>query len=69
MLILKPKHSEDDVILVWSDVKRIITGANILGRLLRGIVKMKRLKNKLGSIYVCEKALDSVAIFLESINY
>jgi hypothetical protein len=37
------KHPEDDVIdhdiiLVWTrDVKRVITGADILGRLLRGI--------------------------------
>ena len=31
---------DDDIILVWSDSqKRIITGADILGRLLRGIVR------------------------------
>ncbi|MFC2120026.1 DUF21 domain-containing protein [Bacteroidota bacterium] len=46
LLNLSPKHNEDDVIdndviLVWSDVKRVITGADILGRLLRGIVKHK----------------------------
>nr|WP_321452924.1 CNNM domain-containing protein [uncultured Carboxylicivirga sp.] len=39
-----PEHMEDDVvdqdvILLWSDVKHVITGADILGRLLRGIVK------------------------------
>ena len=39
---VKPEHSEDDVIdndliLVWGTEKRIITGADLLGRLLRGI--------------------------------
>jgi metal transporter CNNM len=39
---VKPEHSEDDVIdndmiLVWGPQKRIITGADLLGRLLRGI--------------------------------
>mgnify|MGYP003546903901 FL=1 len=29
---------DHDVILVWCDAKRVITGADILGRLLRGIV-------------------------------
>jgi hypothetical protein len=38
-----PKYEADnvvdnDLILFWSDEKRIITGANILGQLLRGIV-------------------------------
>jgi hypothetical protein len=38
-----PEHADDDVIdndliLVWGDQKRIITGADLLGRLLRGIV-------------------------------
>lgn len=32
---------DEDVILLWSGEKRIITGADILGRLLRGIVKRK----------------------------
>jgi hypothetical protein len=41
-----PEHNEDDVIdhdviLLWSEVKHVITGADILGRLLRGIVKQK----------------------------
>jgi hypothetical protein len=40
---VKPERPGDDVIdndliLVWSDEKRIITGADLLGRLLRGIV-------------------------------
>lgn len=39
-----PDHSEDDVvdndvILLWGNEKRILTGADILGRLLRGIVR------------------------------
>ena len=39
---VKPEHPEDDVIdndliLVWGHEKRIITGADLLGRLLRGI--------------------------------
>jgi hypothetical protein len=40
---VKQEHAEDDVIdndliLVWGEQKRIITGADLLGRLLRGIV-------------------------------
>jgi metal transporter CNNM len=39
---VRPEHPEDDVIdndliLVWGKQKRIITGSDILGRLLRGI--------------------------------
>jgi len=42
-LRVKPERSDDDVIdedviLVWNEEKRVITGADILGRLLRGIV-------------------------------
>ncbi|MCR4290914.1 MAG: DUF21 domain-containing protein [Candidatus Scalindua sp.] len=42
-LRVNPEAAEDDVIdndviLVWCDEKRVITGADILGRLLRGIV-------------------------------
>jgi uncharacterized protein (DUF2062 family) len=42
-----PEHKEDDVvdndlILYWNEEKRIITGADILGRLLRGIVKREK---------------------------
>lgn len=45
LLNLIPEHYEDDVIdndviLLWSEVKHVITGADILGRLLRGIVKI-----------------------------
>jgi hypothetical protein len=29
----------DDVILIWADERRIITGADILGRLLKGVTK------------------------------
>ena len=46
MALLKviPENDEDDVvdrdiILYWADEKRIITGSDILGRLLRGIVQ------------------------------
>ena len=28
---------DDDLILIWSSERRVITGADILGRLLRGI--------------------------------
>lgn len=43
LLNFTPENTEDDVIdkdviLLWSDVKHVITGADILGRLLRGIV-------------------------------
>ncbi|MFC1909732.1 DUF21 domain-containing protein [Chloroflexota bacterium] len=37
------RHGDDvidnDLIILWSDQKRVITGSNILGRLLRGIVQ------------------------------
>ncbi len=48
---VKPEHMEDDVIdqdlvLIWTPQhKRIITGADILGRLLRGIVKREPFVN------------------------
>ena len=32
---------DDDLILVWADTKRVITGGDLLGRLLRGIVKVE----------------------------
>ena len=46
-LRVRPETAEDDVIdhdvvLVWSDQKRVITGADILGRLMRGIVTRTR---------------------------
>lgn len=42
-LQVEPRHAADDVIdkdviLVWGREKRVITGADVLGRLLRGIV-------------------------------
>jgi hypothetical protein len=42
-LKVKPqRHGDDvvdaDIILLWGAQKRVITGADILGRLLRGIV-------------------------------
>ena len=33
---------DEDVILIWSDDKKVITGADILGRLMRGIAKRTR---------------------------
>ena len=47
---VKPEHSEDDVIdndliLVWAHEQRIITGADLLGRLLRGIVTRDAVRN------------------------
>lgn len=46
-LKVQAEHAEDDVIdndiiLFWGHQKRIITGADILGRLFRGIVKSDR---------------------------
>ena len=47
---VKPEHAQDDVIdddliLVWGDQKRIITGSDLLGRLLRGIVTQDAVRN------------------------
>ena len=47
---VNPEHPEDDVIdndliLVWGGPKRIITGADLLGRLLRGIVTRDAVRN------------------------
>ena len=47
---VKPEHPEDDVIdndliLVWAHEQRIITGADLLGRLLRGIVTRDAVRN------------------------
>jgi hypothetical protein len=44
---VKPERPDDDVIdddliLVWGEKKRIITGSDLLGRLLRGIVAIER---------------------------
>jgi hypothetical protein len=45
-LRLDPDMSDDvldqDIILVWGDERRVITGADILGRLLRGVVQRRR---------------------------
>ncbi len=46
-LKVRPETAEDDVIdhdviLLWSDEKRMITGADILGRLMRGITTRTR---------------------------
>jgi len=43
-LKVNPQHGEDDVIdediiLLWGDREKVITGSDILGRLLRGIVQ------------------------------
>jgi len=45
-LTLTPEHLEDDVIdndliLIWGEQKGIITGADLLGRLLRGIATIE----------------------------
>jgi metal transporter CNNM len=47
LMKMKPDHPEDDVIdqdliLVWGQQRRIITGADLLGRLLRGIVTREK---------------------------
>ena len=51
LLKCNPEHSEDDVIdndviLLWSNIKHVITGADILGRLLRGIAHKQDSKTK-----------------------
>jgi CBS domain containing-hemolysin-like protein len=33
---------DDDLILLWGDKKRVITGSDLLGRLLRGIAKVEK---------------------------
>ena len=43
-LRVRPEHPgddviDDDLILVWGKERRIITGSDLLGRLLRGIVR------------------------------
>ncbi len=45
-LRVSPERSGDDVIdediiLYWGDEKRVITGSDILGRLLRGIARQE----------------------------
>lgn len=46
-LKVAPERTEDDVvdrdvILIWGNEKKVITGADILGRLLRGIVSLQQ---------------------------
>ena len=48
-LDVTPERTDDDVIdrdiiLIWSKEKKVITGADLLGRLLRGIVSIKQVK-------------------------
>jgi hypothetical protein len=43
---VQPQRAEDDVIdddliLIWGEQRRIITGADLLGRLLRGIARIE----------------------------
>lgn len=50
LLRVKPAHGQDDVvdddvILLWAAEKRIVTGADVLGRLLRGIVQKRETAN------------------------
>lgn len=40
----KDDRIKKDIILLWGDKKQIITGSDILGRLLRGIISSKSLK-------------------------
>lgn len=51
LLKVKPDHNQDDVvdhdvILLWGEEKRVITGADVLGRLLRGIVRNPAVRGK-----------------------
>jgi metal transporter CNNM len=41
---------DKDIILLWGKEKRIITGADILGRLLRGIASQEIIKPQAGSV-------------------
>lgn len=48
--VVNPENSEDDVvdrdvILVWGEEKRVLTGADLLGRLLRGIAARDALRD------------------------
>ncbi len=60
-LEFEQEHLEDDVIdndiiLLWGRSKRIITGADILGRLLRGISQIRRAKHE--QKHICQQSLD-----------
>jgi len=46
-LRVRPEHPgddviDDDLILVWDNTKRVITGGDLLGRLLRGIATVEK---------------------------
>ena len=48
-MLFRSEHRQDDVvdndvIIVWAKEKRIITGSDLLGRLLRGIVRNPAIK-------------------------
>ncbi len=67
-------HGEDDVIdndiiLLWGDHKRVVTGSDILGRLLRGISRISRASaNKSGAIPKVEAILQSPSLELEDLE-
>ncbi|MBV1756789.1 MAG: DUF21 domain-containing protein [Dethiosulfatibacter sp.] len=49
-LTVNPQHKDDDVIdediiILWGDERKIITGSDFLGRLLRGIVQNREAKD------------------------
>ena len=51
---ISPTASDDDIIdhdivLIWSEQKRIITGADLFGRLMRGITRTKPAKTAGGT--------------------
>ena len=53
-LVVRPEHAEDDVIdqdlvLLWGDERRIVTGSDLLGRLLRGIAQTVRSQERVTS--------------------
>ncbi len=53
---VEPAYPEDDVIdddliLVWGEEKRIITGAALLGRLLRAILTQDATENRLANSF------------------
>ncbi len=52
-LEVQPSYTGDnvidrDVVLIWTDERRVITGADILGRLLTGISKIQRKTESIG---------------------
>lgn len=68
-LKVNPEHGSDDVInediiLLWTDEKRVITGSDILGRLLRGIVKNESVSFKEGSQILFRRLSFSLKTYL-----